>query len=630
MSMNPIGAGTGKDMIKNYLYTFYIDGDVYSDITYRKYCETPKINKAVMDNDRRRLFLGLTVHSYSQDYLDAHKDVRDMFNEIQMDQRLNRLKYFAPNTTEQLEFLNDVDNDVVALVAPNRIGKTTCGVVKMLTSGIIPLNPMWPIFTKHGVKYTPFRETDKEIKFGLGSYEWSHIRTVVWPRVKEYVPDALLGMYGREGAAKARGKPRRDPNFDRTPLVELGCGTILKFHAYSQSQANYESDAYNGFLYDEQPPEMIFNAVDERTRTLRGKHFFTLTPHKVDGRADTGGGGWLQKFLTGKERKGHQISCYNTSLTDVPDWIYPETEKRKAIEKWIDEPARLRNIKTLREGKARILGQWHETSGLVIDEWDKLLHIIDDFPIPESWTLYRGLDHGITNPTACLWAAVSPPKGEWGSDVIIYREFYSQGKTVTENVMSVITNSGNTRRNTGSMNNMRADMVTTLFEEVQSREYYAKTVLDSRSFALNDPGSGKTYGQIYKASGLPVSPASGKKSEHWVPLLKELFAPNYDADHVYNKKSNGEFVKGRPHLMIFRSCVNLIREIEGWVWEEYRSGADGKNLKESPRKLNDHGCTALGYLCQIPLRFRGDLYGRMSSVGNAFQNEQEEEGYRGV
>jgi hypothetical protein len=38
----------------------------------------------------------------------------------------------------------------------------------------------------------------------------------------------------------------------------------------------------------------------------------------------------------------------------------------------------------------------------------------------------------------------------------------------------------------------------------------------------------------------------------------------------------------------------------------------------------------LGYLCQIPMRFRGDLYGRMSSAGNMFHNEQEEEGYRGI
>lgn len=621
--------------MKQFLYKFIIDGKVYKDIPYAAYKGNPKINVPVMDMERNRLFLGLTVYSYSSDYLAEHKEAREHFEWLREDYKLNRIKYFCPNSLSQLEFINDNEHDVISLVAPNRVGKTTCGVVKALLSGILPLDPEWPVFKEHGVKYIPFRGQDREIRFGMGSYEWSHIKTVVWPRVREYVPDNLLGVYSRN-FQKTRGRPRKDPNFDRMPQVELGCGTILKFHAYSQAQANFESDAYNGFLYDEQPPEVIFNAVDERTRTLKGKHYFTLTPHKVDGRPDTGGGGWLQKFLCGDEKKGHHISCYNTSLADVPDWIYPESEKHKAFEKWIHEPTRLRNIKILREGRSRVLGEWHKTSGLVLDEWDRNIHVVDDFEIPADWTRYRGLDHGITNPTACLWAAVSPPKGDFGSDVVIYREFYSQGRTVTENVIDIIKKSMNNRKACGTINNARAGTTIPMFEELQSVERYAKTVLDGRSFALNDPGSGRTYGQIYKASGLPCAPASGKNSSHWVPILKELFAPDYEANHAWNKEKDGTPVKGRSHIVIFRSCVNIIREIEGWVWEEYRSGGDSKNLKETPRKKDDHGCTALGYLCQIPLRWRGDLFvdGSVSRYGDDVGGSNDYHGddgeYRGI
>jgi phage terminase large subunit-like protein len=419
----------------------------------------------------------------------------------------------------------------------------------------------------------------------------------------------------------------------------LACGTNLKFHAYSQSQANYESAAYDGFLYDEQPPEVIFNAIDERTRTLKGKHYFTLTPHKVEGRPDTGGGGWLQKFLTGEEKKGHKISCYNTPLADVPDWIYPETEKIKAVEKWITEPTKLRNMKTLREGRSRVYGEWHKTSGLVIDEWERRLHVIDDFEIPMNWTRYRAVDHGITNPTACLWIAVSPPIEEakmagidkfsvFGSECIVYREFYSQGKLINENVHDIVKASGNVRKQHASRQDIRSGGSMPVFEEVQKGEWYAKTVLDSRSFALSDPGSGKTYGHIYRSCGLPCAPASGKLSQHWVPILKELFAPDYNLTHSYNGN-----IKGRPHLMVFRSCVNLIRELEGWIWEEYRSGGDTKNAKETPRKKDDHGCTALGYAAQVPLRWRGDLYRPPIEDGNNegyVVTEQQDEGYREI
>ncbi len=610
-------------------YTFHIDGKTYTDRPYSWYLSEKAIMAKVTDPRRRRLFLGLTIHSYDHDWLKANPEKHEEFKRLYEDWRLHRLKYFAPNSQEQLDFLNDWDeHDIVGLVAPNRVGKTTCGVVKALLSGIIPLDPEWPIFKEHGVKWRRFQGEDQQMTFGMGSYEWSHIKSVVWPRVKEYMPDEELGVYGVTHKRAGVGRPKGDPNFDRLPHVILKCGTRLKMHAYSQAQANFESDAYNGFLYDEQPPENIFNAVDERTRTLRGTHYFTLTPHKVDGRPDTGAGGWLQKLFTGTEKKGHNIISFNTSLADVPDWIYPETEKHKAFEKWIHEPTRVKNHKMLREGRARVLGEWHKTSGLVIDEWEPAVHVIDEFPIPEGWTRYRAGDHGINNPTAFLWLAVSPPDPDFGSTVIVYREYYSLGKLVAENVKEVINLSGNSRHKVEMFADERSGMSLQMWEEHQTREQFAKTVLDGRSFGLKDPNSGKTYGWLYKMHGLPVSAASMKMSQHWLPILKELFSVDYHAPHPYTKK-----VMGRSKCYIFRGCTNLIRELSGWTYEEYRSGGDYKNLKETPRKKDDHGCTAMAYACQIPLRYRGDVYTSVwtddERKSMAHQTEEEEE-YRGV
>ena len=612
--------------MNKFRYTFYVDGDVFENLTYERYLENYRLRKKVMDVDRARLFLGLEVHSYGYDYLQAHSEVKDKVNYLRRDWLLNRLKYYCPNSKEQLEFLNDWgEHDIVALVAPNRVGKTTTGVIKALLSGIIELDPEWPIFKKHGVQWRKRMNSDNDITFAFGSYEWSHIKTTVWPRLRDYIPDTYLGQYSR-----ANGRRGKDPNLERKPFIDLeGINTTLKFHAYSQSQSNYESAAYNGFMWDEQPPEALFNAVDERLRTLRGSQYFTLTPHKVEGRPDTGGGGWLQKFLTGNEKRGHKVSCYNTSLADVPDWIYPESEKHKAFEKWIHEPTRLRNVKMLREGRSRVLGEWHMTSGLVIDDWDKRVHIVDDFEIPENYTLYRGVDHGITNPTACLWAAVSPPQKDVDSTVFIYREFYSNGRTIYENVGDIVRLSGNMRRQVSSISDPRTGVSMIVWEEVPKKEYYAKTVLDSRSFAAKDTNTGKPYGYIYKSCGLPCMPASGRNSEHWTPLLKELFTVDYNKKHPLNTGTDGA-----SKIYIFRSCVNIIREIEGWVWEEYVSGNDRRNRKETPRKKDDHGCTALAYLCQIPMRYRGDLY-RPASFGAARNAEYAEmiessSDYRGI
>jgi phage terminase large subunit-like protein len=610
-------------------YTFHIDDEYYQRIPYTEYLRSKRLQELVTDNRRRRLFLGFTIHSYDHDWLRKHPSKRDEFEALYKDFRLHRLKYFAPNSKEQLEFINDWDaHDVMGLIAPNRVGKTTCGVVKALLSGIIPLDPEWPIFKQHGIKWRRFQGEDQSMIFGMGSYEWSHIKSVVWPRVKEYMPDEELGPYGVSWYEGRKGRKRGEPNFDRSPHIELECGTRLKMHAYSQSQANYESDAYNGFLYDEQPPENLFNAVDERTRTLKGIHLFTLTPHKVEGRPDTGGGGWLQRFFCGQEKKGHSVVSYNTSLADVPDWIYPESEKKKAFEKWIHEPTRTKNMVALREGRSRVLGEWHKTSGLVIDHWEPKVHIIDDFVVPEHWTRYRALDHGINNPTACLWFAVSPPEGDFGSTIVLYREFYSTGKTINENVSDIIAMSGNTRKKVSLFEGVRGGISMTIYEEHQTKEAYAKTVLDSRSMALTDTNTGKPYGWIYKAAGLPASPASGKLSADWLPIMKELFFVDYTVKHPYNKEE-----MGRSRVMIFRSCHNIVREISSWVYEEYRSGGAQKNMKETPRKKDDHGCTALAYAIQIPMRYRGDAYMRKTwtddEVKSGFQ-EDDSRGYRGV
>jgi len=47
---------------------------------------------------------------------------------------------------------------------------------------------------------------------------------------------------------------------------------------------------------------------------------------------------------------------------------------------------------------------------------------------------------------------------------------------------------------------------------------------------------------------------------------------------------------GRPRLTISPSCVNLLAEIESYVWREGKQG-----VKDEPEKINDHAMDALRY-----------------------------------
>jgi len=606
-----------------FFYTFHHDGQ-HESVGYAEYLRRADLQEMINGENWRRVVMGRSISCYRLERLEKEKAARDRMALQQSEMRRNWLHYFQPSSQEQLDFINDCEHDVTGIIAPNRVGKTTVGIAKVLLNGAIPMDKDLPVFKDNGIKWHPYKGDNRvePYKVGFGTYQWQLMKNVLWPRLRALVPAEQLGKYGAD-FVEYGVKKRCEPQWMQNPRIELTCGTIIQFFVYEQDQQVYESDAFDEFVWDEQTKEHLFDAVDERTRTLRGRHIFSLTPHKVEGRPDTGGGGWIEHMFSGTKKKGHKVRMYSTGLVDVPDWIYPESEKKKAFRKWIEEPTIRRDIKTLREGKARVLGEWHRTSGLVLDEWEPKIHVIDDFKVPENWTRYRAMDHGITNPTVCLWLAVSPPEPDWGSWIVVYREYYSLGKTIGENAAKIIEASGNQRRRMHQFNDPRRGNVTVVWEEMQVKEKYAKTVLDSRSFASDSPDSGRTNGQIYRHAGIHVQPASGQKSEHWVPILKEMLAVDWDR-MPYRGEGKAEAEKGASRLMIFRSCLNLRREVEGWAWEPMKT-MDNRNMKEAPRKKDDHGCNALGYAAQIPLRWRGDVYSvvqdrdRLEGNGDMFQ-----------
>ena len=53
-------------------------------------------------------------------------------------------------------------------------------------------------------------------------------------------------------------------------------------------------------------------------------------------------------------------------------------------------------------------GKWIGYEGLVYNCFDPKEHMVDPFPIPESWEVWRTVDFGYTNPLVCQWWARRP------------------------------------------------------------------------------------------------------------------------------------------------------------------------------------------------------------------------------
>ena len=570
------------------VYTFMTDRGRF-DISYSTYLKAPNLRAMINDRDRYLLVLGRTIFSYSPHYLTKHQKIKKMMGKFEREKRMNPLRFFAPSGKAALDFLNDEENDVCILTAPNRAGKTQTMIIKKLIN-IIPCNSRWEIFSKYGVKHRKWRGPKK---CGLATYELASHSSTLLPMLLDWIPENELGIYSRE--YKGRGKKTVSLR-DTDPKLKLGCGSEIGFFTVSQAQARFESNVIDDWGWDEQGDEDRFDGADERTRTTPGggRHDFGLTPHKIAGRPDTGAGSWIEKLVSGEQNKGRKIGKHNMGIYDVPDWIFAEDSKLIGFKKHILEPARTKNIKAEREGLSRYRGKFHEASGLVIDEWDSKKHVIEPFEIPSHWPRFRAVDHGDKHPAAAIWAAISP-----AGDLFIYRDYLRTGRVPSQICKDIIELSGNQRDLIGSYSNPRNDMIYSRYKEHQTGERYQWTVFDARAFSTNSADSGLPLAKIYGFAGLQMKKGSGHNSEHYVPLIKEWFVLDQSKKHFVTRED------GAPRLYVFATCTDFIRTVKRWVWVDRKTSSADRLSKESPTKKDDDLMDCCKILLQANPRYRG-------------------------
>jgi len=573
--------------LEGIVYTFMSERG-RQDMSYSEYLADCELRELVNDQDRYRFVLGRTIFTYSMKYLSQKPNIVAMLKDFEHERNKNPLRFFAPSGNEAVKYLNDYENTLCILTAANRFGKTQTMLVKKLLN-CIPTDPNWEIFTKYGVEHRPYRGPKN---VGLASYELDFHTETLLPMILDWCPKSELGKYAKD--YKGKGAKRVTMRVD--PTLELESGTKFMFSAMSQSQGKFEGNVKHEWGWDEQGSESAFDGADERTRTcMNGRHDFALTPHKVEGRPDTGAGSWINKLYSGETTKGHKIATYEGRVWDVPDWIYPEKSKDQAFQKWVVEPMLGQNDKAKREGNSRFFGKWHESSGLVIDEWDSLVHVIEPFDIPSHWTRFRGVDHGDKHPAACLFAAISP-----AGDLFIYRDWLRTGLLASQVAKEVIEVSGNKRKKVGTYRNPKTDQMYDKYQEQMIKEHFAWTVFDARAFSHRTKDSGLTLSKLYKMAGLQVKQGSGKDSEHYVPIMKEWFGVDYEKPHFVT----GEM--GAPRIYVFNTCTDFIKTIKRWVWVERKTKSTARMVKESPTKEDDDLMDCLKLILQNNPKYVGN------------------------
>jgi hypothetical protein len=211
--------------------------------------------------------------------------------------------------------------------------------------------------------------------------------------------------------------------------------------------------------------------------------------------------------------------------------------------------ARLRGLPESQR-KALELGDWNSYVGQCLPEYSYAHHTCDEFPIPESWEMWRGLDFGVASPACCLWAAHDPAR----DIVFITDEVYERGLLVTQLARSILR-----------------------IDEEYGRDL--EGVADSSMWA--DVGLGVECGKgspgdVLNSFGLRFKPAA-KGSGSRVAGLQLLHT------RMAMRK------QGYPGLVIFRRCRNLIRELPALTF-------DREHSEDVDTDCSDHAYDALRYL----------------------------------
>lgn len=194
--------------------------------------------------------------------------------------------------------------------------------------------------------------------------------------------------------------------------------------------------------------------------------------------------------------------------------------------------------------RAWVDGDWNVFEGQAFGQFRPHEHIIKPFDVPRWWPRWRAIDWGYSAPFCCMWLTKNPDN----SRVFAYRELYESGLTDRQQARAI-------------------------------REYTQRDEQIRTTFADPSMWSSKTQ-------GFSVTSTADEYAAEGVPLTRA------DNDRLSGKRkidrALGMLPDGKPGLLIFETCTNLIRTLPALPY-------DKRNVEDVDTNAEDHAYDALRY-----------------------------------
>ena len=195
--------------------------------------------------------------------------------------------------------------------------------------------------------------------------------------------------------------------------------------------------------------------------------------------------------------------------------------------------------------KQLLEGNWDVNEGAAFPEFNRKVHVIEPFNIPNSWAKFRACDYGYGSWTGVVWFAVSPSE-----QLIVYREMYVTKVTATD----------------------LADMI---LEAEAGDGTIRYGVLDSSLWhKRGDTGPSLAEQMIMKGC-------------RWRPSDRSKGSRVSGKNEIHRRLQVEEFTE-EPQLVFFSTCTNCIAQIPSLP-------LDKRNPEDVDTNAEDHLYDALRY-----------------------------------
>ena len=326
-----------------------------------------------------------------------------------------------------------------------------------------------------------------------------------------------------------------------------GSRIVLGYCDNERDVLQYQGQAYEVIVLEEAThfTEFQFQTLTESNRMSGNmkddfvpRMYFTCNPGGV-------GHQWVKRLFIDKNYRGNEEP---SDYLFIPSLVF---ENKYIME---HDPNYVRVLENLPEDRkqAMLYGNWDIFDGQFFPEFDRKVHVIEPFEIPEHWNRYIALDYGL-DMFAVLFIAIDT-KGK----AYVYNEIHKSDLIVSE----------------------ARQVLKSYMRKDKFKDIYAPPDLWNRN-----RDTGKSTMEMFLEGGIAFNKASNNREAGWLAVKEWI------KKRKVRHEQTGE-IKEETNLYIFSNCTNLIRCIPQLQHDD----KNPNDVATEPHEIT-HITDALRYFC---------------------------------